>query len=223
MKKSKGGLLSFNNFLSTSKNKVVSMEFACRAASNPDLVGILFVMSINPAKSTTPFASITEISYFKDKEDEVLFSMHTVFRIDDIQAMGEDDRLFRVDLTLTDDNESELRALTDRVREESLGTGWYRLGSLLRTMGQFEKSEQVYQMMLNQTTNESDKASIYNQIGGAKDSQGKYEEAIEYYEKSIEIERKSLPPNLSNLANSYNNIGVVYDEMGEYSKALEYY
>ncbi|CAF4445786.1 unnamed protein product, partial [Adineta steineri] len=64
MTKTKGGLLSFNNFLSTSENCDVSLNFAQQAATNPDLVGILFVMSINPTDSTTPFASVTDVSYF---------------------------------------------------------------------------------------------------------------------------------------------------------------
>ncbi|UJR12867.1 hypothetical protein I4U23_017041 [Adineta vaga] len=174
MKKTKGGLLSFTNFLSTSKNEKVSLSFAHRAASNPDLVGILFVINIDPSKSNTPFASIIDVSYFKSGEEEVIFSMHTVFRINDIQAMDKHDRLFRVNLILTDDDDLELRVLTDRIREESAGTGWYRLGSLLRKMGQFDKSEQVYEIMLEQTTEESDEAPIYLQIGSAKFTQGQY-------------------------------------------------
>ena len=109
MKKTKGGLMAFNNFLSTSKVRDVSLDFARNALSNPDLVGILFVMTIDPSESTTPFASINDVSYFKDKEDEVLFSMHTVFRIRDIKSMGENHRLFQVDLTLTSDNDKDLR------------------------------------------------------------------------------------------------------------------
>ncbi|CAF4294985.1 unnamed protein product, partial [Adineta steineri] len=59
--KTKGGLLRFNNFLSTSINPDVSLCFAPQAATNPDVVGILFVMSINPTHSTTPFASVSDI------------------------------------------------------------------------------------------------------------------------------------------------------------------
>ncbi|CAF4401568.1 unnamed protein product, partial [Adineta steineri] len=48
MTKTKGGLLSFNNFLSTSRNRDVSLLFAPQAATNPDRIGILFIISINP-------------------------------------------------------------------------------------------------------------------------------------------------------------------------------
>ncbi|CAF0750095.1 unnamed protein product [Adineta steineri] len=62
MSKIKGGLVSFNNFLSTSKDREVSYAFAESNQTNPDLVGILFVIKADPSQSTTPFASIAGIS-----------------------------------------------------------------------------------------------------------------------------------------------------------------
>ncbi|CAF1516683.1 unnamed protein product, partial [Rotaria sp. Silwood1] len=60
MKKTKGGLMSFNNFLSTSRNRQISFKnFARPAALNTNSVGILFIMNIDTAictKSSTPFA-----------------------------------------------------------------------------------------------------------------------------------------------------------------------
>jgi Tfp pilus assembly protein PilF len=222
MKETKGGLMSFNNFLSTSKDRNVSLGFARSALADPDSMGILFVMTIDPSKSKTPFASINGISYFP-KEDEVLFSMHTVFRIRDIKAMGENQRLIQVDLTLTgEDDDKDLRKLTDRIREETYprAKGWSRLGAVLGKMGQFHKSQQVYEVLLEHAMNESDKASIYGQLGIMKDNQGEYEEAITFYEKLIEIEEKVFPLRHASLANAYDNIGIVYQKIGEYSKAL---
>ncbi|CAF0957099.1 unnamed protein product [Adineta steineri] len=224
MTKTKGGLLSFNNFLSTSKNRSVSLGFAQQAATNADLVGILFVMSINPTHSTTPFASITDVSYFHT-EDEVLFSMHTIFRIGDIKPMDGNNDLYEVNLILTNDNDQDLRTLTDRIRQETFpdSTGWYRLGELLKKMGQSNKAQEIYEVLLHQTTDESVKAPIYNQLGQIKDSQGEYPEAFTYYEKSLAIYEKTLPSNHPDLGASYNNIGLVYYNMGDYPKALSYH
>jgi hypothetical protein len=157
-----------NNFLSTSKNRDTSLSFAHRSLTNPVLVGILFVMTIDPSKSTTSFASINSVSYFKG-EDEVLFSMHTVFRIDDIIPMDDDHRLFQVNLTLTDDNDKDLRIPTDNIREDSEPDvyGWYRLGSVLLRLGEADKAQQVYEVMLEQATTEGQKAGICHQIGWA--------------------------------------------------------
>ncbi|CAF1497392.1 unnamed protein product [Adineta steineri] len=224
MIKTEGGLLSFNSFLSTSKDRDVSLNFTQEAATNPNLVGILFVMSINCAYSTTPFASITDVSYFQT-EDEVLFSMHTIFRIEDIKPMDGNNHLYQVNLRLTNDNDPDLRTLTDRIRQEILpdSTGWDRLGYLLRKMGQSGKAQEVYEVLLQQTTDESGKAHIYQQLGVIKYDQGGYEEALSYYEKSIAFYQKTLSSNHPNLGLYYSNIGAVYDSIGDYPKALSYY
>ncbi|CAF1439641.1 unnamed protein product [Adineta steineri] len=221
MTKTKGGLLSFSNFLSTSKNQDVSLKFAQQTATNPDLIGILFVMSINTARSTTPFASITDVSYFHT-EDEVLFSMHTIFRIGDIKPMDGNNHLYQVNLSLISDNDQDLRTLTDRIRQETFpdSEGWFRLGKLLFKMGQFNRAQEVYEISLHRTTDESDKAYIYHLLGMIKNDQGEYQQALTYYEKSRDIYEETLPSNDINLGNIYNDIGVVYEDLGDYPKAL---
>ncbi|CAF1504522.1 unnamed protein product [Adineta steineri] len=224
MTNTKGGLLSFNNFLSTSKNRDVSLLFTPQGDTNPDLVGILFVMSINPSDSTTPFAFVSDVSNF-DMEDEVLFSMHSIFRIGDIQPMEGNNHLYQVNLTLTNDNDQDLRALTDRIRQETFlnSTGWHRLGLLLIKMGQFNKAQEVYEVLLHQAANESDMANIYHQLGGIKHNQGEDQEALTSLEKALTIRQQSLPSNHPDVGDSYNKIGTVYDSMGNFAKALSYY
>ncbi|CAF1299827.1 unnamed protein product [Adineta steineri] len=224
MSKTKGGLISFNNFLSTSMVRKVSLGFAQDATKNPDQVGVLFIMKINPAQSTTPFASIAGISDFQ-KEEEVLFSMHSVFRIQDIKQMGGNNRLYEVNLVLTADNDPELSRLTDYIRQESFPDceGWYRLGLVLRKMGQFDKAQDIYQVLLDQAKDDKDKADIYHQLGWIKDAQGEYEEALAFYEKSLAVYQKILPSNHPDLGASYNNIGLVHRNIGDYPKALSYY
>ncbi|CAF0872618.1 unnamed protein product [Adineta steineri] len=222
LQRAKGGLMSFNNFLSTSKDKEVSLSFAQRASSKPDMVGILFIMSIDPCLKSTPFASIKEESYFK-QEEEILFSMHTVFRVTAVKQMDNKNELYQVELELTSDDDQQLRLLTDRIREEVDGTGWHRLGKLLLTIGQFNKAEELYNVLFEQTSDESEKAHYYVCLGYVKSNQGDYEKAIWYFEQGLKIEQKTLPSNHPDLATSYNNIGNVYDNMEEYSKALSFY
>jgi tetratricopeptide (TPR) repeat protein len=224
LKNTKGGLFSFNNFLSTNKSRHVSLGLAREAATNPDLVGILFMMKIDPTQSTTPFASIRGVSFFPE-EDEMLFAMHTVFRINDIKPLGENNRLFEVNLTLTGDNDQDLSVVTDRIREETFpdSEGWYRLGELLIKMGQSDKAQEVYEVLLDQTTNESEKTTIYSQLGSVKSDQGEYQEAVTFYEKALALVQQSLPPNHPSLASNYNNIGSAYDGMGDHPKALSHY
>jgi hypothetical protein len=159
-------------FLSISRNRNVSLSFANRAARNLDIVGILFIMMIDPAQSTTSFTSINEVSYFKGGEDEILFSMHTVFRIGNITPMSRNSRLFQVELTLTSDNDNDLRQLTDHIREETFpdDEGWNCLALVLLKMDQFEKAEQIYKTLLEHAVDNEEKANIYNQLGYIKEN-----------------------------------------------------
>ncbi|CAF0806957.1 unnamed protein product [Adineta steineri] len=223
LQKLKGGLMSFNNFLSTSTDKEVSLGFAQGALGNGDIVGILFIMSIDPCIKSTPFASIKEESYFKE-EEEILFSMHTVFRVSAIKPMDNNNQLYQVELQLTSDDDHQLRLLTDRIREEADGdNGWERLGNLLLKISQFNKAEELYNVLLEQTSDESEKAYYYHHLGYVKVNQSDYEKAIWYYENALETYQKTLPLNQPDLATSYNNLGSVYNRIGEYSKALSYY
>ncbi|CAF1545103.1 unnamed protein product, partial [Rotaria sordida] len=52
---------------------------------------------------------------------------------------------------------------------------------------------------------------------------GEYSKALSALERSLEIQKISLPSNHPDLAASYNNIGNMYINMGEYSKALSSY
>ncbi|CAF3625048.1 unnamed protein product [Rotaria sp. Silwood1] len=223
----KGGLLSFNNFLSTSTEKQIAVEFIERVLhKNEDTVGVLFVMTIDPSKvtaSNTPFALIEKYSAMKE-EKEILFSMHTVFRVDDIKQSVNNGRLWKVQLTLTDDNDPQLAALTRCIQGELCGfSGWHRLGDLMIQVGHFNQAEELYNELLKNALNDNDRARIYHQLGWVKDDQGQYKEAVSFYEKYLEIKRKALSEDHPLLASTYNNIGLAYNNMGDYAKALQFY
>jgi Tfp pilus assembly protein PilF len=219
----KGGLMSFNNFLSTSTKREVSLDFAKDALTKTNMVGILFKLTIDPSVSSAPFASIQDVSYFQT-EEEILFSMHTVFRVGEIIKMDNNSLLYQVGLKITADDDQQLRILTQSIREEvASATGWQRLVRLLLKLSQFDKAEKLCNALLEQTSDGGEKAIYYNQLGYIKSDQGDYHKAIEYYEKALEIRQEILPPYHPSLAISYNNIGFVYKNMREYSTALSFY
>ncbi|CAF1473383.1 unnamed protein product [Adineta steineri] len=222
LKNSEAGLMSFNNFLSTSIERDIALELAYSASENMNMVGILFIMSIDPCIKSAPFASIKEESYFIE-ENEILFSMHTVFRVSAIKSMVDNNQLYQVELQLTSDNDQQLRLLTDRIREEADGIGWQRLGKLLIKVGQFNKAEELFNVLLEQTSDQDEKALYYNQLGFVYWNQADYEKALWYNEQGLEIQQKTLPSNHPDLATTYNSIGMVYHSMREYPKALSFY
>jgi tetratricopeptide (TPR) repeat protein len=224
LKKTQGGLLSFNNFLSTSKNRNVSLKFAQRTIATSGFIGILFVMTIDSSISSTPFACIRDVSYYQ-KEEEILFSMHSVFRTGSIKQIDGNNRLWQVELTLTCDSDPQLHTLTEYMRQQTFPhlKGWDRLANLLIKLGQFNKAQQVCEVLLNQSSDERAKADIYHMLALTKHDQGKYAEAIIFDEKSININQNSPSPSHADLAASYHNIGQTYWKMGDYSKARSYY
>jgi len=224
LKNTEGGLMSFNNFLSTSLDREVSLVFAQSDPNNSDVIGVLFQITVDPSILSTPFANIRSVSNHQD-EEEILFSMHAVFRIGKIKQINDDNPHWQVELSLTSDNDPQLHVLTERIREEIYPDekGWYRLSYLLIKLGELNKAQEICEVLLDQTSPEHEKATIYHMRGWIKSEQGKYPEAIMFYEKSIQIKEIILSPTHSNLTNSYNNIASVYGNMGENSKALSYH
>ena len=220
-----GGLLAFNNFTSTSLSRNVALGFTKNHGPTSPFVTVLFVMKIDSSISTTPFANVQKISYYRP-EDEILFSMHSIFRIGQVQQLQEGNKcIWEVGLIQTNEDDPQLHQLTEKMREENdeNDEGWLRLAKLFITIGQYDKAEELYNILLQQVTNEKEKEHLYLRLGMVKDHQQQYPEAIEYYEKSIAINQKILSPNHSELAICYNNIGGVYYHMGEYSKAFSFY
>ncbi|CAF1382346.1 unnamed protein product [Didymodactylos carnosus] len=172
----KGGLLFFNNFLSTSNDTDVSAILAESISVDTSKVAILFKMFIDPSVSSTPFASIKGYTYFK--EEEILFSMHTVFRVGEIIQIDTDKPFYHVELTLTSDDDQELQTLTKCIQKETAdSTGWKRLGHLLLKIGQYDKAEQLYKTLEVETLDENEKSRYYNQLGTIRNHQSDYQKA----------------------------------------------
>ena len=79
-----------------------------------------------------------------------------------VKQMDNNSQIYQVDLQLTDDDDEQLRTLTTLIGEEigRVETGWGRLGMLLAKIGQFDKAEELYKILLEQTSDESDKRFI---------------------------------------------------------------
>lgn len=209
-----GGILSFNNFLLTTKNRDISLRINENNLNNSDIINVLFkIIIINPSISSTAFASIND--------DNILFSMHSVFRIGDIQQIDNNDRFYQIDITLTRDNNYNLRTLTEHIRQEIEGpSGWHRLGKFLLKLGQYKIAEEVYNGLISHTQDKCERSILYDQLGVARDGQGKYQPALNCYEIPRQMREETLPSNHPDLARSYSNIGLTYYRLKEYSKAL---
>jgi tetratricopeptide (TPR) repeat protein len=224
IKKRKGGLLSFNNFLSTSTDRQLSFTFADSSRDNPDLTGILFRLEIDPSISSTPFATLDNVSYFSDLEKEILFSMYAVFRIIELNEIEE--RLWQVSLTLTSDNDEQLKYLTVQMREEiGEGTGWHRLAHLMIKMGEFDNAQEVYKTLIEVTSDDSFEyfAYLHHQLGYINNEKGDLATALFYYKRCLDIYLTHLPSDNPTLSPTYANIGLILKKKGDLDGALKHY
>ena len=66
-------------------------------------------------------------------------------------------------------------------------------------------------------------ATYLNEAGLMAYTLGDYKKAVEYHNKAVEINEKTLGKEHPSTATSYNNLGLAYYSKGEYERAIEYY
>ena len=88
---------------------------------NSDLIGVLFQITVDSSILSNPFANMNKVSHFQT-EKEILFSVHSVFRIGQIIQMDENNRIWEVNLSLTSDNDPQLHALIEHIRDKTFPT-----------------------------------------------------------------------------------------------------
>ncbi|CAF0921532.1 unnamed protein product [Adineta steineri] len=228
----KSKLISFQNFLSTSRNKQISLNFARNAIQKPGIRGIIFHMKIDSTivNISSPYASINGLGYFDNKEEEILFSTHTVFRIENIQQIKNENNIWQIDLQLTTNQDDiQLEKLTKHLRQDIQSTTnpWENLANLFLTMRQFDKAQEIYEN-ISQNISQDDYqqlAFIYHQLGCVHNAKNNIEQALEYFHQSLYIKGNHAPNNYcgSQLADTYLNIGSIYHTQGNLDDALLYY
>jgi tetratricopeptide (TPR) repeat protein len=204
--------------------KEVSVEFARRARKNSDLTAIVFQIKVDLSISSTPFACLDKISYYADREKEVLFSMHTVFHVGEMKKI--ENRLWEVNLTLTSDTDQQLTQLTQYMREETTGsTGLHRMGRLMIVMGQFNKAEEIYILLL-QTTSDDDRevlAQIHHQLGYISDHKNDLSSALSHYQQSLGHALTYSSSDDLRLSSTYTNIGAILYQQRDLNGALKHF
>jgi hypothetical protein len=111
LRKNVGKLISMNSFLSTTSDIEAAVFFSGHdTLDDPETeVSVIYQITIDTrVPHSVPFAKIDYLSVY-EHEDEVLFSMASVFRIDVVEKYG---TLWVVDLTLINKEDEEWNVLT---------------------------------------------------------------------------------------------------------------
>ncbi|CAF4139261.1 unnamed protein product [Rotaria sp. Silwood2] len=220
LEENQNGLISVNTFFSTSKSYNIASGFTPSGSSDYPIV--IFTIKINnQIHNDQPFAILEGLSSFH-QEEEVLFTIGTVFRINFVEQIT--DTFWSVQLTLASKENSELSELINSLEEE-IGEEptLIQLGKMFFYMSDNDRVEKYNRILLEQLSlAHEDLSAVDNNIGDAYLNRGHYETASEYYYKALSIALDLEPKPHIYLAHSYDCIGLFNDRIGKYDDAIEY-
>jgi tetratricopeptide (TPR) repeat protein len=186
-----GGFISFNTFLSTSLDKDVALLFAGQGDNRPLRESILFQIKIFTQSNLKPFANIKEKSFMKD-EDEILFSLGTIFRIESVECLNQ--YIWIINLTLSGDEDLQIQNLRQYFQEKldqilSIND----LGDFLYKIGDYHRAQCYYRILLNKyPSDHRDLVMIYCNMGVLEHCQDNYREASNYFTTALLLLSNSL-------------------------------
>jgi tetratricopeptide (TPR) repeat protein len=238
-------LLSFDTFLSTSLNKDIALQFA-QKKSNNDNESILFHIEIDTNKLQRPFADISHLSAV-ECNDEILFSIGTVFRINHVAKEKTSDGIWFVYLSSIDENNKQLKheikqtqitllnffkrvwqAQIKRGDRYQIATSYINMASMYYKQNEYQKSLDLYQKALENllelsSPNPLTIATYQSNIAMVYTALEQQTEALKLYEKVFKIRIKHCEPNDPLLIDTLHTIGHIYCRKKEFDKALKQY
>ncbi|CAF1269401.1 unnamed protein product [Rotaria sordida] len=208
-------LISTNGFFSTTRSKEMATSFATTSAMRGDVTPVLFQIHASTKLKNVVFADITTLSEFSG-EQEVLFSIGAVFRIDKVEY-DRVDKMYKVHMTATDEGSTNVAKLVNR----SSDSGKRMLfGELLLDMGKYTESQKYFETIKEQMQAEdAESADIYHNLGRAYGYKGDFDKALDNFNRAYDIRHKTLTSSDYTLPDTLNSLGVIYGEKGEYDKA----
>ena len=210
-------LLSFNNFLLTTIDRQLSLNFAQQPRNDPNLISIIFQIEIDRSKSSFPFIALDELDYYHDTDRHILFSLNPIFRIIAIERIEE--KLWQINLILIEDNAN----LTDSIQNKYGNLKEFStLGRMLIKINRFGKAKQVFEMLLKNTTTSDDKqlAYIHRYLGCINEKMKDFSNALSHYKTCLNIQLRYLPANHPSCSSIYAHIGIIEKEQGNLDQAV---
>lgn len=219
-----GKFISMNSLLSTSGDQGVARFFAESSIDPTDtrLRAVLFEIEADTLRTDSkPFADITKSSYYRDKEDEVLFMAGSIFRIIDVRKTSEKDSIWLVKMVLCGEDDDQLNQVFTSLKScLSDETDMLSVGRVLDDMDLGEKAKYVYELF-----DEHMRIKTDGLLGNPMEpyTQGKYYPEI--IKETQELIAKITENNgdREELAMYYLILGATYKSLEQYDSALENY
>ncbi|UJR12300.1 hypothetical protein I4U23_016477 [Adineta vaga] len=217
-------LISINGFFSTSKSIDTALIFA--GADNDELKSVLFEIKADPCLETVIFADIDKYSAMRG-EEEVLFSLGAVFKIESIE-FDDNHRLWLVKMTATDEASATVQEYL-KLQKEQIEDGNLSpiilFGALLwGDMGEADKAEKYFNLLLKILPEDhEDIDSVYNNLGLIYTLKGQHNLSSKFCERAYDIQKQRLHSDPRLIDSSLTNIGITYLYKGDFDLALDYF
>ncbi|CAF0946743.1 unnamed protein product [Didymodactylos carnosus] len=222
LKNSVGKFISINTFFSTTTDCEVAVDFAGDRSFCSNMELVVFEIEIDLKNDAKPFGKVEQLSCNKD-ENEVLFSMGSIFEVVNVEMMT--DTLWFVNLRLSNTLDEQLLELMHYFKsfigsQPTLLT----LGLFLSKMDEFDKAEKFYRLLIDELPSDhKDLGMVYNNIGELFRLRGDDVNAMENYEMALALYSKHFRANDPFVAVTQSNIAAILDNRGDYKTALTMY
>jgi tetratricopeptide (TPR) repeat protein len=137
------------------------------------------------------------------------------FEIDYLESVQYFENALMIQNELNDNDKTDLLS--------HLGISYARLGKS-ECLEYLEKSLSIKRTFCSNYSNDLSLADTLNDLALVYNRVNRYNEALKYFQESIEIKEKAFGTyNHSKIASSFSSMGIVYYRLGKYEKALEIY
>jgi tetratricopeptide (TPR) repeat protein len=192
-------------------------------------------MGCNSSTATPIVSPVLPIKIEDKNENENAHLMYSQLFKEILLQMNESDRSIVISYCpdlYTEENISDLIAtnsqlidmmnyMREKIRDEN---PLFAMGRLMLEMGSYDRAEYFYLKTLpTEKANWIRQAAVLNNLGKIYYDQDKYDQALEYYEKAIKLQREHVPEDHPTFSTDYSNIGTVYQKQQKLDLALEYF
>lgn len=216
-------LISINTFYSTLTSCIVAAEFCGNGEHQAiGIESVVFQIDIDLAIQRLPFARIDKRSV-NSTENEVLVSLGSVFRIEEVELLTE--YIWLIKLSLSNEVKKELDELlayfTKHIGNQP---SILELGVLLSKIGDFQRAERFYRRLLVELPSDHiDLGVIYNNLGEVYRQQGYFSEALDYYKKALHDLTDTVGFRDEWFAVVHSNMAMIFHARKEFEIALVHF
>lgn len=212
--------IATNGYLSTSRLRLLALEFAKKPSKRTNIIPVLFEIQCAAKElgKTVIFADIAKFSDFPG-EQEVLFDLSATFKLESIEQVGE---IQLIKMSATKDGDAITKYYIEGIqRDTEENSVVIVFGILMYKLAEYDKSQKYFEKLLRDPNGE-DVASIECHMGRALDLKGENNTAREYYDRAYDRMMRAEPARVRDSAHVLNNIGDLLGRQNKCDEALRY-